>query len=163
MTFRLRRDGADVVLRRGPRPPLPKSTHDMVREARIQLALAPLGMPVPRILAVCEDDSVLGVPFYVMEHLDGTVLTDTVPPHLDALEARRATSEAVVDTLADLHSLDVSGGEIATDRPARGLPRTPGRPVRLAVGRQHHTGPARRRAPGVLAGGQPPRKANAIR
>lgn len=113
VTFRLRRDGADVVLRRGPRPPLPRSTHDMVREARIQLALAPLGMPVPRILAVCEDDSVLGVPFYVMEFLNGTVLTDTVPPHLDALESRRATSEAVVDTLADLHSLDVSTGEIA--------------------------------------------------
>lgn len=113
VTFRIRRDGADVVLRRGPRPPLPKSTHDMVREARIQLALAPLGMPVPRILAVCEDDAVLGVPFYLMEHLDGTVLTDTVPPHLDPLAARRSTSEAVVDTLADLHSLDVSGGEIA--------------------------------------------------
>ncbi|MHA7224128.1 phosphotransferase family protein [Arthrobacter sp. RHLT1-20] len=113
VTFRLRRDGADVVLRRGPRPPLPRSTHDMVREARIQLALSPLGMPVPRILGVCEDDSVLGVPFYVMEFLNGTVLTDTVPPHLDALESRRATSEAVVDTLADLHSLDVSTGEIA--------------------------------------------------
>jgi aminoglycoside phosphotransferase (APT) family kinase protein len=113
VTYRLQRDGADVVLRRGPRPPLPKSTHDMAREARIQLALAPLGVPVPRILAVCEDESVLGVPFYVMEHLHGTVLTDTVPPHLDSETARRVTSTALVDTLADLHSLDVSGGEIA--------------------------------------------------
>ena len=87
------------MLRRGPRPPLPKSTHDMVREARIQLVLAPPGCPFRDILAVCEDDAVLGVPFYVMEHLDGTVITDTVPPHLDAPEQRRATSAAVVDTL----------------------------------------------------------------
>ncbi|WP_125610157.1 phosphotransferase family protein [Specibacter cremeus] len=114
VTFRIQRDGADVVLRRGPRPPLPPSTHDMVREARIQQVLAPLGVPVPRILAVCADRDVLGVPFYVMEYLDGVVVTDAVPAHLDGRQRRRETSEAVADTLVRLHSVDVRGGETAT-------------------------------------------------
>ena len=113
VTFRIQRDGADVVLRRGPRPPLPKSTHDMVREARIQAALAPLGMPVPQVMAVCEEAAVLGAPFYVMEYLDGDVLTGTIPAHLDGEAQRRATSEVLVDTLVRLHSLDVGSGELA--------------------------------------------------
>lgn len=113
VTFRIKRHRADVVLRRGPRPPLPPSTHDMVREAHIQAVLAPLGVPVPRILAVCADPNVLGVPFYVMDRLDGDVLTDAVPAHLDTATQRRAVSEAVVDTLVRLHSVDTSHGEIA--------------------------------------------------
>ncbi|SEB62307.1 Predicted kinase, aminoglycoside phosphotransferase (APT) family [Streptomyces sp. TLI_105] len=102
------------MLRRGPRPPLPKSTHDMVREARIQKVLGGHGVPVPEILAVCEDESLLGVPFYLMSRLDGTVVTDTIPAHLSPAEQRRATSEAVVDTLVALHGIDVTGGELAT-------------------------------------------------
>ncbi|MEI6159861.1 MAG: phosphotransferase [Roseococcus sp.] len=70
------------MLRRPPRPPYPPSTHDVVREARLQLALAPLGVRVPPVLAVCEDESVLGVPFYVMAYVDGQVLTDTLPAPL---------------------------------------------------------------------------------
>ncbi|MFD0428058.1 phosphotransferase [Streptomyces zhihengii] len=54
----------------------------MVREARIQRILGGHGIPVPEIVAVCEDASVLGVPFYLMRRLDGTVVTDTVPAHL---------------------------------------------------------------------------------
>ncbi len=113
VTFRIKRRGADVVLRRGPRPPLPPSTHDMVREARIQHLLAPLGIPVPKILAVCADPHVLGVPFYLMNFLDGDVVTDTVPAHLDPPGQRRETSEAVADMLVRLHSVDVSRGGIA--------------------------------------------------
>ncbi|MFD7407798.1 phosphotransferase family protein [Streptomyces sp. NPDC059866] len=113
VTYLIRRGDASVVLRRGPRPPLPKSTHDMVREARIQEALRGHGAPVPEILAVCEDYSVLGVPFYLMEHLDGTVITNAVPAHLDTPKRRRATGLAVVDTLVDLHRIDVTRGELA--------------------------------------------------
>ena len=55
------------VLSRPPRPPLPPSAHDVVREARLQLALRDAGFArLPTIAAVCEDESVLGVPFYVM-------------------------------------------------------------------------------------------------
>ncbi|MEU6626005.1 phosphotransferase family protein [Streptomyces litmocidini] len=113
ITYLIERGDESVVLRRGPRPPLPKSTHDMVREARIQKTLAGHGVPGPEILAVCEDESVLGVPFYLMSRLDGTVITDTIPTHLSPIEQRRATSEAVVDTLVALHGIDVTRGELA--------------------------------------------------
>ena len=76
------------MLRRPPRPPLPPSAHDMVREARLQLALAPQGIRLPPILAVCEDESVLGVPFYVMGFLDGHVVTDRLPAGLEDPAAR---------------------------------------------------------------------------
>jgi aminoglycoside phosphotransferase (APT) family kinase protein len=113
LTYRLRREGVDVVLRRGPRPPLPKSTHDMVREARIQQLLRPHGVPVPEVIAVCEDDSVLGVPFYLMETLNGVVITDEVPAALDTADQRTASSIALVDALVDLHNVDVTTGELA--------------------------------------------------
>lgn len=113
VTFRIKRRGVDVVLRRGPRPPLPPSTHDMVREAHIQHILAPLGIAVPKILAVCADLNVLGVPFYVMQFLDGDIITDVVPAHLDTSRERREISAAVVDTLVKLHRVDISRGEIA--------------------------------------------------
>ncbi|WP_311380902.1 phosphotransferase family protein [Arthrobacter sp. ISL-28] len=113
ITYRIQR-GSDVfVLRRGPRPPLPKSTHDMIREARVQQLVRAAGMPVPEILALCEDPSVLGVPFYIMSFLDGTIITDSIPGHMNTLEQRQATSEVVVDALATLHQIDVSSGELA--------------------------------------------------
>ncbi|MFF9504662.1 phosphotransferase family protein [Streptomyces sp. NPDC014656] len=114
VTYLLERGGESVVLRRGPRPPLPRSTHDMVREARIQKILGEHGVPVPEILAVCEDEALLGVPFYLMSRIDGTVITDTTPPHLSPADQRRATSEAVVDTLITLHGLDVTEGRLAS-------------------------------------------------
>ncbi|MFB6837022.1 phosphotransferase family protein [Streptomyces sp. NPDC056361] len=114
VTYLIERGGDCVVLRRGPRPPLPKSTHDMVREARIQKLLHAHGVPVPEIIAVCEDEAVLGVPFYLMSRLDGTVITDAIPSLLSSVEQRRATSEAVVDALVALHSIDVTRGELAS-------------------------------------------------
>ncbi len=113
ITYRIRRGGQVFVLRRGPRPPLPRSTHDMVREARIQLLLRSEGVPVPEVLAVCEDESLLGVPFYVMSFMEGVVITDAVPEHLAPLEQRDATSRAVVDTLTQLHQVDVTKGDLA--------------------------------------------------
>lgn len=114
VTYRIQRGGEVFVLRRGPRPPLPKSTHDMVREARIQQLVKKQGVPVPEILAVCEDDSVLGVPFYIMSFLNGTIITDTIPAYLGSIPQREATSAAVLDTLIQLHQVDVSTGELAT-------------------------------------------------
>ena len=78
------------VLRRPPRPPLPPSAHDVVREARLQLALREAGFTrLPTIAAVCEDESLLGVPFYVMTYLDGFVPADELPPGLETETARR--------------------------------------------------------------------------
>src|SRR3954447_3684118 len=76
LTYLLERDGARVVLRRPPPPPLPPSAHDMVREARVQVAIAGSDVPVARVIAVCEDEAVLGVPFYLMEEVIGVVVHD---------------------------------------------------------------------------------------
>ena len=102
LTYLVERGGARVVLRRPPPPPLPPSAHDVVREARLQLALAEQGVRVPRVLAVCEDPALIGAPFYLMEALDGAVITDSVPPGTDG----RALGLAVVDALAELHAVD---------------------------------------------------------
>lgn len=111
LTYRIQRDGLDVVLRRGPRPPHPRSTHDMVREARIQRLVGAAGVPVPQILAVGDDESVLGVTFYLMGFLDGEVVTTAVPSALEG--SRRELVFAAVDALADLHRIDVTQGELA--------------------------------------------------
>ena len=104
-----RDDGSRFVLRRPPRPPLPPTAHDVVRESRLQLALAPLGIRVPNIRAVCEDTSLLGVPFYVMDYIDGEVVTTELPPPLDVdPAARRRLAEDLVDTLVEIHEADVS-------------------------------------------------------
>ena len=104
-----REDGSRFVLRRPPRPPLPPTAHDVVRESKLQLALAPLGIRVPNIRAVCEDASLLGVPFYVMDYVDGQVVTNELPPPLDAdPAARRRLADDLVDTLVEIHAADVT-------------------------------------------------------
>jgi aminoglycoside phosphotransferase (APT) family kinase protein len=124
-TFLLERAEGRYVLRRPPRPPLPPSAHDMVREAKLQLALAPLGIRVPSILAVCEDESVLGVPFYVMDYLEGDVINSRLPPGLREDEAaRRRLGEDLVDTLVEIHAADVgTPGLAAFARPGSYLER----------------------------------------
>ena len=112
-SFLLERDDARFVLRRPPRPPLPPSAHDMVREARLQLALAPHGIRLPTIRAVCEDEGVLGVPFYVMDFLEGHVVTSTLPPGLETEEARRRLGLDLVDVLVEIHAVDVNAPEVA--------------------------------------------------
>jgi aminoglycoside phosphotransferase (APT) family kinase protein len=106
ITFLVRRGNARVVLRRPPRPPLPPSAHDVLREARLLRALEGTPVRVPAVLAVGEDESVLGVPFYVMEEVSGNVLTSAIPAELDTPEERRRTSEELVDALVELHNVD---------------------------------------------------------
>jgi aminoglycoside phosphotransferase (APT) family kinase protein len=112
-SFLLERGDERFVLRRPPRPPLPPSAHDMVREARLQLALAPHGVRLPTIRAVCEDESVLGVPFYVMDYIDADVVTNELPPGLDTEDARRALGLDLVDTLVEIHAVDVNAPGVA--------------------------------------------------
>jgi aminoglycoside phosphotransferase (APT) family kinase protein len=113
-SFLLERGADRYVLRRPPRPPLPPSAHDVVREANLQLALAPLGIRVPHIRAICEDESLLGVPFYVADYIDGVVVADTLPPGLkrDA-GARRRLGYDLVDTLVEIHAVDASAPALA--------------------------------------------------
>jgi aminoglycoside phosphotransferase (APT) family kinase protein len=105
-TFLVRRGETRVVLRRPPRPPLPPSAHDVLREARLLRALESTPVRVPRVLAVGDDESVLGVPFYVMEEMKGSVVTTDLPPAIDTEEERRRLSEELVDALVEVHAVD---------------------------------------------------------
>ena len=105
VTYALRRDGAELVLRRPPRGPLPPSAHDVLREARVLKALAGRAR-VPTVVAACDDLAVIGAPFYVMERLEGDVITSALPPALDALEDRRRVGEELVDALVEVHAVD---------------------------------------------------------
>lgn len=106
VTYLIRRDGAEVVLRRPPRPPLPPSAHDVLREAQLLQALAPTAARTPAVLAACADESVIGAPFYVMEKVEGDVLMRTVPPALDPPAERRRVGEQLVDALVEVHAVD---------------------------------------------------------
>jgi aminoglycoside phosphotransferase (APT) family kinase protein len=108
LTFLLRGDGWEVVLRRPPRGDLPPSAFDVTREHRVISALAGAGagVPVPRPLALCEDVAVIGAPFYLMERVGGVVARSEVPSSLDAPDDRRAMGERMVDMLGALRAVD---------------------------------------------------------
>ncbi len=105
VTYRIERDGADVILRRPPRPPLPPSAHDVLREARLLRALAPTAARVPRVLAVGDDETVIGAPFYVMERIVGEVITTELPPALDAPAERARVADELIDSLVEVHAV----------------------------------------------------------
>jgi aminoglycoside phosphotransferase (APT) family kinase protein len=106
VTYLVRRGDREVVLRRPPRPPLPPSAHDVLREARLLRALQATSAPVPRVLAVGEDESLIGAPFYVMERLVGEVITDRLPDALRAPAERRRIADELVDALVEVHAVD---------------------------------------------------------
>jgi aminoglycoside phosphotransferase (APT) family kinase protein len=106
ITFLVQRGDARVVLRRPPRPPLPPSAHDVLREARLLRSLEGTPVRVPRVLAVGDDEAILGVPFYVMEEMHGSVLASEIPPALDTPDERRRIAEELVDALVEVHSVD---------------------------------------------------------
>jgi aminoglycoside phosphotransferase (APT) family kinase protein len=106
-TFRLTAASGDYVLRRKPPGVLLKSAHAVDREFRVQRALAGTGVPVPRMLALCEDEAVLGSMFYVMEHVAGRSLIDPSLPG-ETPEARAALMAEMSRVLAAIHEVDVA-------------------------------------------------------
>jgi aminoglycoside phosphotransferase (APT) family kinase protein len=106
VTYLVRRGDVRVVLRRPPRPPLPPSAHDVLREARLLRALEGTPVRVPTVLATCDDESVLGASFYLMEELHGSVITTAIPERLDMPAQRRGIAEELVDALVELHGVD---------------------------------------------------------
>jgi aminoglycoside phosphotransferase (APT) family kinase protein len=92
------------------RPPLGKrlaSAHDMAREHRILAALAPTDVPVAPVVALCEDESVNGAPFYVMDFVEGPILRSRAEAEEAFDDAQRsAIGERVVDTLVAIHGVD---------------------------------------------------------
>ena len=94
------------MLRRPPRPPLPPSAHDVLREARLLRALRDTPARVPAVLAVCADPEVIGAPFYVMERIEGDVIVASVPEPLDEPQERRRIGEQLIDALVEIHAVD---------------------------------------------------------
>ncbi|HEY3021564.1 MAG TPA: phosphotransferase family protein [Solirubrobacteraceae bacterium] len=105
VTYVIGRGDERFVLRRPPRPPLPPSAHDVGREARVLRATGGRAR-VPAVLATCADDSVIGAPFYVMELVEGDVITGSVPAALDTPAERRRIGEELIDALAEVHAVD---------------------------------------------------------
>ena len=108
LTFRLEREGAVVILRRPPRPPLAHGAHDVIREAKLLTAVRAHGVRAPRVLFMHEDTNLLGVPFYVMEAVDGHVLTDDAPPEVWARISPETMIEDFVRGLVEIHAVPLS-------------------------------------------------------
>ena len=106
ITYRITREGGSWVLRRPPRPPLPPSAHDVLREARLLSAVQEADVRTPPVLATCADETVIGMPFYVMEEMEGEVITTDLPQPLDTPEERRRIGNELVDALAEVHAVD---------------------------------------------------------
>jgi len=104
-TYQLITPSQKYVLRKKPGGKLLPSAHAVDREFRVISALYPTGFPVARPYALCDDDSVIGAMFYVMDMVEGRVLWDGALPEC-APEERRAIYEAKLDTLARLHNTD---------------------------------------------------------
>ncbi len=102
VTYVIRRDGGEWVLRRPPRPPLPPSAHDVLREAWLLRAVEGTAIRVPKVLATCDDEDVIGAPFYVMERIDGIVLNEELP---NGLTGDRIGAE-LIDALVEVHAAD---------------------------------------------------------
>jgi aminoglycoside phosphotransferase (APT) family kinase protein len=114
LTYDIRFGDAEVVVRRPPFGPVPPTAHDMAREFRWLAAMNRVFPLAPRPYLLCEDSSVIGSVFYAMERRRGIVIRSEEPPQAATPEARRRISGAMVDTLADLHGVDVSANDLAT-------------------------------------------------
>ena len=104
-TFRIVTERRNYVLRRKPPGVLLPSAHAIEREYAVMAALGPHGFPVPRTYGLCEDETVIGSPFYLMELVEGRILWDPKLPD-ERPANRRAIYEAQIDTLAALHGFD---------------------------------------------------------
>lgn len=103
-TFRLSSPSGEYVVRRKPLGPLLPKAHAIEREYRVLSALEPSAVPTPRVFALCEDPSVFGAAFFVMEYIEGRIFHDQTLPGLSKAE-RAAVFDSMNQVVADLHSL----------------------------------------------------------
>lgn len=107
LTYSVQLGSREMVLRRPPFGSKVKTAHDMSREFRVLSKLHAHYPPAPQVLLFCDDLSVLGAPFYLMEPIHGVILRSDVPAGLDfSPEVARRVSESFLDNLALLHGLD---------------------------------------------------------
>lgn len=108
-TFKLRTaNNQHYVLRRKPPGELLKSAHAVDREFRVISALRHTDVPVPKTYVLCEDDTVIGSMFYIMEYKEGRILWDPQLPDAADNAERTATYDAMNQTMAALHNVDVA-------------------------------------------------------
>ena len=113
LTYLISYDERELVLRRPPAGAKAKSAHDMLREARVMAALKPHYPYVPAILATCDDSSVIGQDFYVMERLRGSILRRDLPAELGLdVEGVRKLCQGFIDRLIELHRVDATSPEL---------------------------------------------------
>lgn len=106
--------GRELILRRPPAGHKASSAHDMAREFRVQEALKPAFPHVPTVRALCQDLSVIGGDFYVMDKVPGLILRGRLPDGMTLPPGKaRALSAAFVDTLTDLHRVDPTAAGLA--------------------------------------------------
>jgi aminoglycoside phosphotransferase (APT) family kinase protein len=109
LTFVVRRGDTEWILRRPPQGPLLPTAHDVLREYKVMKLLKQGGgVRVPTVVAACEDDAIIGAPFYLMERVDGVVIRDKLPDWLSEDgrddKARHDLGIDLVDALAELHT-----------------------------------------------------------
>ncbi len=108
LTYLVRYGEREFVLRRPPVGPVAPTAHDMPREFKLLSVINPHFPLAPQPVLLCEDKSIIGVPFYLMERRRGFIVHFSLPPQIgDDLELRRQLSESVVDTLVALHAVDI--------------------------------------------------------
>ena len=100
------------VLRRPPSGTLLPTAHDMLREYRVLSALSAYNVRTPQPVIACEDHHVLGVPFYLMQRVDGIVIRETLPEVFDARQDRQRLGEELIDALAELHAVQWQGTDL---------------------------------------------------
>ena len=106
-TFFIRMGKREWVLRRPPRGAFLPTAHDVGREYRVLSALEGTAVRAPRPILMCEETSVIGAPFYLMERVDGVVIRNALPPAFASnVGARAALGMELVDALAELHVVD---------------------------------------------------------
>jgi aminoglycoside phosphotransferase (APT) family kinase protein len=114
LTYQLRYPSRDLILRRPPSGVKAKGAHDMAREYRIQAGLAGVFPLVPTMVALCDDASVIGTEFYVMQRVDGIIPRRDFPPGVElSQDATRALCTNALDVLIDLHRVDVDATPLA--------------------------------------------------
>jgi aminoglycoside phosphotransferase (APT) family kinase protein len=115
LTYSLRTEHDDLILRRPPMGQKAKGAHDMAREFHIQAGVADAFPLVPGMVALCEDESVIGSPFYVMQRVDGIVPRRDLPPDVQLTpEQTRTLCTNALDVLIDLHRVDVAATPLAS-------------------------------------------------
>ena len=114
LTYSVKIGEREVVLRRPPFGSKVKSAHDMSREFRVLAKLHAVYPPAPEVLAFCEDESVLGAPFYVMQPIHGVILRKNLPPEINfAPEKARQLNASLIDNLIRLHQVDYAAAGLS--------------------------------------------------